>query len=74
MAICARLGRRCAGLLTAAVVRAWAVALAGIDVPALEVVLAVAVVATATEAVIAVKAAMSPAVTGRVPRKMLFTA
>jgi hypothetical protein len=74
MAICARLGGRCAGLLSAAVVRACADALARIDVAAPEVVLALAAVAAAAEALIAVKAAMSPAATGQVPRRMLFTA
>jgi hypothetical protein len=74
MAILARLGARLAGVLTVAVVPRRADALVCADVPAPEVVLALAAVAAATEALSAVRAAMSPAATRRVPRRVLFTA
>jgi hypothetical protein len=73
MTIWARLGPRCAGPLTVAVVRACADALARIDVPA-PVVLALAAVAAATEALIAAQTAMRLVVTRRIPRGVLFTA
>jgi len=68
MAICDKLGGRCAGPLTAAVTLARA------NVPACADALALAAVVTATDAAIAAQAAMSLAATRWFPRRALFTA
>jgi len=79
MASCTRLGPRRAGPLTAAVVLVRADApecadvLVRADVPACAAVLALVAAAVATDAVIAVQAAMRPAANKRLPRRFFVT-